>query len=340
MLAPELVLSLAWQDYSVAKDDLKELQKLSAADGTEWTMTHSYFANIGGFVIRDNAEKELEASTTIHQNHKCHTPFHLTAASIVRLRKSGQLPKMPSISADDIADKSKTDSFAKAVSVAQITWIIVQVLARTAKRLAISQLEIAVVAYSSCAIMIYILRWSRPKGVLLPHTILIFPGLIPPEITKQETQKMLALSALLFYPIGEKYVAEKNGCPISNDCVPHSFSGNNEAAYNFVMGLALGSSLFGGIHVAVWNFSFPTRTELLIWRVASIYCTCFFFLFLGVLGIIGGKSEWFQRLLSKLVSILYILARVFMIVEMFRTLCFLPPGAYISTWATNIPHLA
>jgi hypothetical protein len=50
MLAPELVLSIASQDYSVAKDDLKELQKLSAADGTEWTMTHSYFANMGGFV--------------------------------------------------------------------------------------------------------------------------------------------------------------------------------------------------------------------------------------------------------------------------------------------------
>jgi hypothetical protein len=39
-------------------------------------------------------------------------------------------------------------------------------------------------------------------------------------------------------------------------------------------------------------------------------------------------------------SIVYVLARLFLIVEMFRTLCFLPPNAYMSTWATNIPHLA
>jgi hypothetical protein len=51
MLAPELVLSKAWEDLAVAQSDLRALQKLAGEDGTEWTVTHSLFANMGGFVI-------------------------------------------------------------------------------------------------------------------------------------------------------------------------------------------------------------------------------------------------------------------------------------------------
>jgi hypothetical protein len=29
-----------------------------------------------------------------------------------------------------------------------------------------------------------------------------------------------------------------------------------------------------------------------------------------------------------------------LMVEIFRSLCFLPTDAYTSTWATNIPHIA
>jgi hypothetical protein len=29
-----------------------------------------------------------------------------------------------------------------------------------------------------------------------------------------------------------------------------------------------------------------------------------------------------------------------LLVEIFRTLCFLPFDAYIATWATNIPHVS
>ena len=227
MLAPELVLSKACVDLAVAQSDLKALQELAGEDGTEWTLTHSLFANMGGFVIRGNMGLELQAIDKTHnestplpgpsvtdereqitkapssapsassrqtavprdQAHALgnYDPFHLTAAGILQLRTSGQLSKMPSITADDINDKSKTDSFARAVSVAQITWIVVQVLARVARRLAVSQLEIAVLAFSSCAIMIYILHWKKPKGVLVPYTVLTFPGPIPVEIARKKS---------------------------------------------------------------------------------------------------------------------------------------------------------
>ncbi|KAH8818108.1 hypothetical protein F5882DRAFT_433567 [Hyaloscypha sp. PMI_1271] len=378
MLAPELVLSKAWVDLAVAQSGLRALQKLAGEDGTEWTVTHSLFANMGGFVIRGNTGQELQAPDKTHnestpltgpsitdereqitkgpssaslvsskqiaiprdQTHALghYDPFHLTAAGILRLRRSGQLPKMPLISADDINDKSKTDSFARVVSVAQITWIVAQVLTRVARRLAVSQLEIAVVAFSTCAIIIYILHWKKPKSVLIPCIVLTFPGPIPLEITRKESIIKKGASYLQTFYNGERDVLQslhENGRPIPNDVVPESLAGGYESASYFVLGLALGSSLFGGIHVAAWNFTFPTKVELILWRVASIYCTAFICLFVVLL-----SFEWFEIQMTRLVSSLYVLARVFMIVEMFRTLCFLPPDAYTSTWATNIPHLA
>jgi hypothetical protein len=383
MVAPELVLSKACSDLAEAQSDLKALQKLAGEDGTEWTVTHSLFANMGGFVIRGNTWQELQALDKTHnestplpgpsvtdereqitkapssapsassrqtavprdQTHALghYGPFHLTAAGIFRLRTSGQLPKMPLISADDINDKSKTDSFARVVSVAQITWIVVQVLARVARRLAVSQLEIAVVAFSSCAIMIYILHWKKPKGVLVPYTVLTLPGPIPVEIARKESIINKNDSYFRVFFRGTKDVwrslPQTNGRPIPNDVIPGHLSYYFDSFYYCILGLGLGSSLFGGIHIAAWNFTFPTKVELILWRVASIYCTVFLGLFIVLSALLSG-FEWFRIQMKKLVSSLYVLARVFMIVEMFRTLCFLPPDAYISTWATNIPHLA
>jgi hypothetical protein len=323
MLAPEFVLSKALEELVGAQIDLKALQKLAGEDGTEWTVTHSLFANMGGFVIRGNTGQELQAPDKTHnestpltgpsvtdereqitkgpssaplvssrqiaiprdQTHALgyHDPFHLTAAGIFRLRTSGQLPKMPLISADDIIDKSKTDSFARIVSVAQITWIVAQVLTRVARRLAVSQLEIAVVAFSTCAIIIYILYWKKPKSVLIPCTVLTFPGPIPLEITRKEsiikkTESMLRsfFGAELVRYDARHPLPQKNGHPIPNDVVLGTFAQGGETAFYFVLGLGLGSSLFGGIHVAAWNFTFPTKVELILWRVASIYCTVFF----------------------------------------------------------------
>jgi hypothetical protein len=66
MLAPELVLSKAWEDLAVAHDDLKALQDLGTLDAVEWTLTRSRFANMGGCVICGNMNYELEILGKTH----------------------------------------------------------------------------------------------------------------------------------------------------------------------------------------------------------------------------------------------------------------------------------
>lgn len=151
--------------------------------------------------------------------------FCLTAASILRLRKLHRLPKMPSITLDDIYDKNKNDSFARVVSVAQISWITVQVLARVARGLAVSQLEIAVVAFASCAIITYALDWKKPRGVLVPHTLMSFEGAIPrPMYHSAQLCFETPYFSVFFPPSNNAFFALRMGQSIRNDVVAAAYS--------------------------------------------------------------------------------------------------------------------
>jgi hypothetical protein len=38
-------------------------------------------------------------------------------------------------------------------------------------------------------------------------------------------------------------------------------------------GVAIGGVIFGAIHIAAWNFDFPTSIERTLWRIASVLST-------------------------------------------------------------------
>jgi len=305
-----------------------------------------------GFTHELNATSRSKSAVSVSFNDDTTTetrphddPFHLTTAAIIKLRRSGLLPKLPSITIDEIDDKNKSDAFTRAISVTQITWISVQVVARAARRLAISQLEIAVLAFSACAIIIYALNWKKPKGVSVPYTLLSFPGVIPSKVVgavggdRTDLFNKSLLSSLFNY----KKPLETLGIRVPNDSSARQDNPHGRTMYH-IFGLFIGTLLFGSLHTAAWNFNFPTRMEQIVWRVSSLMCTIYMFAIAFCYGILGGDSNptlaQACRLTARFISILYVLARLFLIVEMFRTLCFLPPDAYMSTWATNIPHLA
>ena len=102
---------------------------------------------------------------------------------------------------------------------------------------------------------------------------------------------------------------------------------------------------FGAIHCISWGFTFPTDTELLMWRVlcvaitaVPIYISLGFYLGLWLYDMDFGKTVLYFIPLSG--GILYILARVVTLVLAFTSLRDLPPGAYETVhWTTFIPHV-
>ena len=135
------------------------------------------------------------------------------------------------------------------------------------------------------------------------------------------------------------------------DRVPMFWSDNRRSGYYLIAdGIVLGVGVcFGAIHCIAWHFSFPTPTELLMWRISSVAITAVpiyipLMFFLGVL--LGGLMD-FDKSGSTILyfgplfgGILYIIARAVTLVLAFTSLRDLPPGAYETVhWTTFIPHV-
>jgi hypothetical protein len=197
----------------------------------------------------------------------------------------------------------------------------------------------------------YGLNWYKPKGVQVPITILQYRGEAPKQVFDV---LFLAPSAVVYVAPFTDWIrtlrrlfglpSKPLGAPIPNDYSRDEYGG--------VIGLAFGGLLFGGIHLAAWKFDFPSRIEQVLWWSASLWCTCSIFavpIFTLAVGSLFtaiddlDKYVDFEKVLDSglvLLILSYGLARLYLIVEVFRTLCFLPPDAYISTFAINIPHVS
>ncbi|KAF7369954.1 hypothetical protein MSAN_00625200 [Mycena sanguinolenta] len=71
----------------------------------------------------------------------------------------------------DIKDKSKGDALSKGVALLQGLWFILQCLARAHQRLAVTQLEVATLAFAIVNIFIWLLWWNKPLDVQRPIVV-------------------------------------------------------------------------------------------------------------------------------------------------------------------------
>ncbi|PKK44595.1 hypothetical protein CI102_11309 [Trichoderma harzianum] len=334
ILAPELIMTTAWFDWVAAHNNCRDMQRFAENDGVAWTLTHSYFANMGGFVIRGKPTKE--------QKH--HDPYHLNGDLIYQLRDAEHIEKLPTITEEEIKDKSKGDIFVKLIALGQIIWSTIQIIARAVRRLPVSPLEVAVVAFAISAVFIYGLYWNKPQRVGVTQTIQLKNNNMQNERAKLERSTIYSKTVLfegLLSLLGIEIETETlPGAPISLD------SAREAGAWETAGVVGVGAAVFGGIHVVAWNFAFPSTVELILWRCASIYtaaaplCPMLLDYIYNELGFHICIGEGFIGAFYLFSASFYVIARLFILVEMFRTLCFLPPGSYISTWTTNMPHLA
>jgi hypothetical protein len=119
--------------------------------------------------------------------------------------------------------------------------------------------------------------------------------------------------------------------------------------------------VYGGIHLAAWNFEFPSTVENIMWKVAAISISLGFPLFQLTHPIFTwivdyadqeGLSKWKKEVLEMigittallvwvtLVAMPYFAGRSFLVVEAFISLRAAPIGVYKSpAWVEMIPHL-
>jgi hypothetical protein len=126
------------------------------------------------------------------------------------------------------------------------------------------------------------------------------------------------------------------------------YAGDNGITWTFAIPGAVIATIFGGIHCIAWSFQFPSHTEKLLWRIASLSITCLPMVAVFLASGLKLLPDWDEDLapimwLIILVGssmILYVLSRVTLLVIALRSLWSLPPGAYETVhWTTFIPHV-
>ena len=152
--APELVVFVAWRQWSSAKilgglvsqldenDITTQAQRLAS----KWTLTHGFFASTGGFAfeIPYEADDKQGYCPFLPKYISSPTRVTITARGMALLVRCGHLPE---VSEADIADKSKANDIAKALVIIQASWMLVQVIARLIVRLPVTLLEVNTIAH-------------------------------------------------------------------------------------------------------------------------------------------------------------------------------------------------
>ncbi|KAE8452661.1 hypothetical protein EG329_013920 [Mollisiaceae sp. DMI_Dod_QoI] len=214
----------------------------------KWTLTHSYFANMGGFDgFIDNT------------NFRAIQPL----CFILYRFRGMQSVSIPFPSRADIEDKGKADLLVKLFAILQISWLVLSVIDRGVMGLPVSQLEVATVAFSTIAIATYLCNLWKPKDVDMPINLLLPAN--PNKGIAIEWFNQVSFFGIIFDPPKRDYRAGLYKSRVSNDKIR-------------MLGLvplisittAISTLFFGGLHCIAWSFDFPSKAESLIWRIASI----------------------------------------------------------------------
>ena len=141
--------------------------------------------------------------------------------------------------------------------------------------MAITQLEIMVLGFSACALVTYFLVWYKTQDVKIPTYIDI-----PHTLTREQIIQLAARSpvaTLMVYQFWLHGVAIRAmadnvfpwtpGIKFRLPLVMREYIFLNP----HLVGVGGSGALFGGVHVAAWNFAFPTSIECLLWRISATY---------------------------------------------------------------------
>ncbi|TDL15008.1 hypothetical protein BD410DRAFT_684291, partial [Rickenella mellea] len=354
VIAPELVILWAMRQWLVAR-------KLATRHRTKgWTQTHGFFSTMGGFMLFDG-RKPLQALSTENLED-------LALESRVRF---------PYITKREIEDRSKGDMLSKGFVIMQTGWFTIQCVARGIEGLPITELELVTLAFAILNLGTYFLWWDKPLNVLCPIPVQLgyrnivtiapvgkeededSPGLLKRamssasesmrELRQVELQniffRVFTLPMVPFFQLGFVDHEVESGAKR----VPTFYTGAlTPTEYSIAMFTDTAvAMIFGSIHCIAWSSHFPSPEKEILGRICSLAITflpaVLFFtsaLLSGFLvqGISVSPTIYTSVIVS--LSLIYILARVMLIVEAFILLRTLPPEVFQTVnWTTFIPHI-
>ncbi|KAG1809713.1 uncharacterized protein BJ212DRAFT_599553 [Suillus subaureus] len=276
-----------------------------------WTKTHSFFVLMGGFMLYVDGEPYLT----------------LRPDSILKLMRDRCIDA-PTLTANQIHDRSKGNAISKGLIMLQVAWFIMQLITRAIYHLETTQLEVGTLAFAVLNFITYAVWWNKPLNVQRPHPVYWKSTTSRPEdhvyVPESDQVAVWEILFLVIRPIDELIKLEYSDREV------------------LVCAGLLMATIFGGIHCMAWFFAFHTYQEQVLWRMSAVAITCTPWLSLFTLYLLGvlDTPDAVSWPVCVLYAMLYITARAILLVLMFTTLRNLPPDAYKTvSWITLVPHL-
>ncbi|KIK53965.1 hypothetical protein GYMLUDRAFT_178282 [Collybiopsis luxurians FD-317 M1] len=145
LIAPELLVLWAARQWFAAR----RLSKVYKNDG--WTMTHAFFALMGGFAL--------------YKGRTCICVLRHTSDYPDETLFIGHAKFIGETSQREIGDLCHRDVLGKLVAVSQTAWFMIQLAARSVEGLPITELEIMTLAFATMNVAIYYFWWNKPQDV-------------------------------------------------------------------------------------------------------------------------------------------------------------------------------
>lgn len=350
LIAPEFIVFWAIRQWIVARN-VSQSAYFLAGNYCYWnsfseygvSMTHGFFVSMGGFMVtngdlfqpiipEDIGSTDIAFTDPMKQTP---SPFTIDVNEIARIDKR------------DLADRSKGDALTKSVALLQIGWFVVQIIARGAQQLHVTELELATLAFSSMNLVTYILWWDKPLAVSRP---IVIPALAPLKRRLRPYRANRLFIRVLSTCANALSGGHQDRLTPSHSKVLVLWSGDiNGRGLEYALQVSAGLAvLFGGIHCIAWRFSFPSYEEAVLWRVSSVSITTIPALLVEAFLIADSIRSNRKYVLESIgficliiLSLVYVVSRVCLLILPVVLLRDLPPSTYRTvSWTAFIPHIS
>ncbi|KAK4454848.1 hypothetical protein QBC34DRAFT_103179 [Podospora aff. communis PSN243] len=300
-------------------------------DKCEFDLEYGFFLVMGGIEIIHGPSGDIRTLSVAGIKH-------------LAVHNAGALK----VSRSSIDDRSKADLLQKGLVLLQVTWMVLQCIARKASGLPITLLELHTMVHVVCAFAMYAFWLKKPLDVKST------------EILDISRFGDVALDDIHFRQRGANIPGVKTSWILAGDLekIIDAFADDEARDRNRVPTLLYSALLlpliYGCVHLSAWNFEFPTPVEGLLWKISGIFIAASLLAWVALVKFLLAVDDClplpdaFSNMLfiinatfmGRVAVYAMLFGRIYILVEAFISLRAVPIGVYWTpAWIQMIPHV-